>query len=59
MINIDTDSNGNQIIDLTPFLNSEYNLKIKTNDKGTDKTQIKIKSTKNLDSCNQFENPTS
>ena len=44
MININTDANGDQVIDLTPFLNSGYNFKIRTNDAGVDHNQIEIKS---------------
>ena len=44
MININTDVNGDPVIDLTPFLNSGYNFKIRTNDAGTDSKQIEIKS---------------
>jgi hypothetical protein len=34
MINVNTDANGDPVIDLTPFLNSGYNFKIRTNDVG-------------------------
>ena len=60
IINIDTDDDGDQVIDLTPFLNSGYNFKIKTNDSATDHNQIEIKSYANPDGGPQeFEIPAS